>query len=128
MTIKFFYAFVPTYGYGSTAFHRHIISAGVFFYSNTLQIVFVDYAVTDMDCFDDYSNAAPREKQLGEIVLLHLFCTLTNLSLSIKQLFLLEYEGFSINGHIALGLIYIQKKELMSLMTINLLICLELFV
>ena len=39
----------------------------------------------------------------------------------------LEYE-FTINGHIALGIIYIQRKELMSLMTINLLICLKLFV
>ena len=41
---------------------------------------------------------------------------------------MLEYEVFFINGHIALGLIYIQKKELMSLMTINLLICLKCFV
>ena len=40
---------------------------------------------------------------------------------------MLEYE-FSINGHIALGFIYTQRKELISLMTINLLICLELFV
>ena len=57
------YAFAPTYLDGSTNFHRHIISGVVFFYSNKIQSVFVDYAITDMGCFDDYSDAAPHSKK-----------------------------------------------------------------
>ena len=34
------YAFVPTYGYGSTAFHLNIISVVVFSYSNKPQSMF----------------------------------------------------------------------------------------
>ena len=47
------YAFVPTYGDGSTDFHRQMISVVVFFYSNTPQNILVDYAVTEMVCFGD---------------------------------------------------------------------------
>ena len=60
-----FYKYVPTYGDYSTDFHCHMISGVVIFYSNTLQIILVDYAVTDMGCFDDYSDAAPRGKTMG---------------------------------------------------------------
>ena len=42
------YVFAPTYGYGSTAFHRHIISVVLFSYSNILQSVLVDYSDTEM--------------------------------------------------------------------------------
>ena len=59
-----YYAFEPTYAYGSTNFNRHMISVVVFFYSNTLKIILVYYAVTDMGCFDDYSDAAPRAKTM----------------------------------------------------------------
>ena len=48
------YAFAPTYGDGSTAFHHHMTSVVVFFYSHTLKHMLVDYAVTEMGCFDDY--------------------------------------------------------------------------
>ena len=41
-----------------------MISVVVFSYSNTLQSMLVDYAVTDMGCFDDYSDAAPRAKTM----------------------------------------------------------------
>ena len=41
-----------------------MISVFVLSYSNTLQIILVDYAVTDMGCFDDYSDAAPRAKTI----------------------------------------------------------------
>ena len=41
-----------------------MISVVVFFYSNTLKTLLVDYAVTEMGCFDDYSNAALREKTM----------------------------------------------------------------
>ena len=58
------YAFVPTYGDGYTAIHRHMIAVVVFFSSNTLKSILVDYAVTDMGCFDKYSDAAPRAKTL----------------------------------------------------------------
>ena len=55
------YVFAPTYGDGSTAFHRHMIS--VFYpYSNTLQNMLADYEVTEMGCFDDYLDAVTRDK------------------------------------------------------------------
>ena len=58
------FSFAPTYGYEFTAFHHHMISVVVFFYSNTLQSVLVDYAVTEIGCFDDYYDAAPRAKTM----------------------------------------------------------------
>ena len=75
------YAFAPTYGDGYTSFQRYMISVVVFYSSNKLQIMFVGYTVTDMGCFDDYSDSAPHSKKLGEMVLLTLFCTLPNVSL-----------------------------------------------
>ena len=48
------YTFAPTYGDGSTAFHRNMISVVVFSYSNALQSLLVDHAVTEMGCFGDY--------------------------------------------------------------------------
>ena len=41
-------AFTPIYGDRSTAFHGHMISVVVFYYSNKLQSMLVDYAVTEM--------------------------------------------------------------------------------
>ena len=58
------YKYVPTYGDESTGYHRHMISVVVFFYSNTLKIMLLGYAVTEMGCFDDYSDAAPRAKTM----------------------------------------------------------------
>ena len=57
------YAFAPSYGDGSTAFHRHMISVDVFFYSNALEIMLVDYVVTEIGFFDDYLYAEPRAKK-----------------------------------------------------------------
>ena len=45
---------MPTYGDESTGYHSHMISVVVFFYSNTLKIMLVDYAVIYMGCFNDY--------------------------------------------------------------------------
>ena len=58
------YVFAPTYGDGSTAFRRHMISVFVFSYSNTIKIMLVDYGVTEMGHFDDYLDAAPRAKSM----------------------------------------------------------------
>ena len=58
------YKYVPTYGDESNGYHRHMISDVVFFYSNTLKSMLVDYAVTEMGCFGDYSDAAPRAKNM----------------------------------------------------------------
>ena len=58
------YVFAPTYGDGSTDFQRHVISVVAFFYSNTLKSMLVDYLVTEMGCFDDYSDAAPHAKTM----------------------------------------------------------------
>ena len=41
-----------------------MISVVVFFYSNTLKSMLVDYAVTEMGCFDDYLDAAPHAKTM----------------------------------------------------------------
>ena len=63
------YAFAPTYGDGSTAFHCHMISVLVYSYSNELQCILVDYVVTEMGWFDGYSNAAPRAKTMrGNVI------------------------------------------------------------
>ena len=56
------YTFATTYGYTSTNFHHHMVPVVVFFYSNTLKIMLVDYAGTDMGCFGEYSDDAPRAK------------------------------------------------------------------
>ena len=58
------YKYVPTNGYESTGYHCHMISVFVFFYSNTLKSMLVDYEVTEMGCFDDYSDDAPRAKNM----------------------------------------------------------------
>ena len=58
------YKYVPTYGDEYTGYHRHMISVVVFFYSDTLKSMCVDYAVTDMGCFGVYSDAAPRAKTM----------------------------------------------------------------
>ena len=58
------YKNVPRHGDESTGYHHHMISAVVFFYSNTLKSMLMDYAVTEMFCFDDYSDAAPRAKNM----------------------------------------------------------------
>ena len=50
---------MPTYGDESTGYHCCMISVVVFFYSNTLKSMLVDYTITDMGCFDDYLDAAP---------------------------------------------------------------------
>ena len=75
------YAFAPTYGYGSTYFHRHMISVVLFFYSNTLQSMLVDYKITEMGCFDDCSDAEPRAKTMRgngiNTFLLHIFQCIT---------------------------------------------------
>ena len=62
--IKNNYALAPTYADGSTAFNCHIISVVFFSSSNKLQSMLVDYAVTDMGCFDDSLDAAPHAKTM----------------------------------------------------------------
>ena len=57
------YKYVPTYGYESTGYHRHMISV-FFFYSNTLKSMLVDCAVADMGYFYDYPDAVPRAKTM----------------------------------------------------------------
>ena len=67
------YAFTPTYGDEFTDLHRHMISVVVFSCSNTLQSMIVGYAVTEMGCFYDYLDTAPRAKKMREMVILTLF-------------------------------------------------------
>ena len=85
------YKYVPTYGDESTGYHRHMISVVVFFYSNTLKIMLVDYAVTYMGCFDDYSDADTRAKTMRGNDITHFFCTFPNVSLSSKQTLLHQH-------------------------------------
>ena len=58
------YTFAPTYGDESTGYNRHMISVVVFFYSNKLKHMLVDYAVTEMVCFDDYLDVSPHVKTM----------------------------------------------------------------
>ena len=59
------YKFAPTYRDESTAYHCHMISVVVFFYSNKLKVMLVDYLVTYMGCFDDYYDSARRAKTMS---------------------------------------------------------------
>ena len=58
------YKFGPLYGGEYTGFHCHMISVVVFSYSETLESMLVDYAVTEMGSLDDYSDAAPQGKSM----------------------------------------------------------------
>ena len=53
----------------------------LFFFSNMIIIILVDYAVTDMSCFDDYLDAAPRAKKMRvnyiTTFLLHIYQCIT---------------------------------------------------
>ena len=63
------YTFAPTYGDESTGYHCHMISVVVFLYSNTLKSMLVVYALTDIGCFDDYSDADTRVKTMrGNVI------------------------------------------------------------
>ena len=42
--------------------HNFFTAVTIFSYSNTLKSMLVVYAVTEMSCFDDYSDAVPRTK------------------------------------------------------------------
>ena len=54
----------PLYGGESTGFHRHMISVVVFYYSETLGRMLVEYAATVMGFLDDYSDADPNHKSI----------------------------------------------------------------
>ena len=58
------YNVFPFYGGESTGFHCHMISVVVFYYSETLESMLVDYASTEMISLDDYSDAAPKGKSI----------------------------------------------------------------
>ena len=77
------YAFTPTYGDVSTAFQLHMMSVVMFSSFKKLQSMLVDYSVTDIGCFDDYSDAAPHAKTMSgngiTSFLLHIFqCIIVN--------------------------------------------------
>ena len=59
-----FMNFGPLYGSESTGFHRHMILVVVFSYSETLESMLVDYAVTEMGFLDDYLDTAPQGKSI----------------------------------------------------------------
>ena len=58
------YKFGPLYGGESTGFHCRMISVVVFYYSETLDSMLVEYAATEMGFLDDYSDAAPEGKSI----------------------------------------------------------------
>ena len=61
---KIDFTFATTYGDESTGYNCHMISVVVFFYWNTIKIMLVDYAGTEMGCFGDYLDASPRAKTM----------------------------------------------------------------
>ena len=68
------YKFGPKYGGEFTVFHRHMISVVLFFYSETLKSVLVEYAATEMCFLDDYSDAYPNQKSIrGNGITTYLF-------------------------------------------------------
>ena len=56
------YKFGPKYGVELTGFHRQMISVVVFYYSETLKSMLVEYAATEMVFLDYYSDADPNHK------------------------------------------------------------------
>ena len=56
--------FWPLYGGECTGFHHHMISVVVFSYSETLEIMLVDYAVTEIGFLGGYSDADPQGKSM----------------------------------------------------------------
>ena len=87
------YKYGPTYGDESTGYHLHMISVVVFFYSNTPKIMLVDYAVTDMNFFDDYLDAAPRAKTMRENGITTFILHLTR-CITLRQKILLQQHLF----------------------------------
>ena len=51
---------MPTYGDESTGYNPLV----VFFYSNKIKSMMVDYSVREMGCFGDYFDAAPPDKTI----------------------------------------------------------------
>ena len=81
--------FGPLHGGESAGFHRHMISVVVFSYSWTIEIMLVDYAVTEMGSLDDYLHAAPQGKSMRRngitTFLLHVSqCTIFNKTNRVK--------------------------------------------
>ena len=80
----------PKYGGESTGLHQHMISVVVFSYSETLKIVLIEYAATEMGFLDDYSDADPNHKSIrGNGITTFLFhvsqCIIFNLTNRVKQ-------------------------------------------
>ena len=89
------YKFGPQYGSESTGFHRHMISVVVFSYSETLKSMLVEYAATEMDFLDDYSDADPNHKSIrGNDITTFLFhvsqCILFNLKNCVKTILIYD--------------------------------------
>ena len=89
------YKFGPLYGGESTGFHHHMISGVVFSYSETLNGMLVEYAVTEMGFLDDYSDADPNHKSIrGNGITTFLFhvtqCIIFNLTHSAKTVFIAD--------------------------------------
>ena len=58
------YKFGPLYGGESTGFHCHIIPVVVFYYSETIESMLVEYADTEMGFLDDYLEADTNHKSI----------------------------------------------------------------
>ena len=64
-----------------------MISVVVFSYSNTIQSILVNYAVTEMGCFDDYSDTAPHAKTIR-------WNSITNFILHVAQCIIVNQAKF----------------------------------
>ena len=81
----------PKYGGESTGFHQHMISVVVFTYAETLNILLIKYAATEMGFLDDYSDADPNHKIIrGNGITIFLFhvaqCIIFNLTNHVKTI------------------------------------------
>ena len=83
------YKLGPKYGSESSGLHQHMISVVVFSYSETLKIMLIKYAATEMVFLDYYSYADPNHKSIrGNGITTFLFhvsrCIIFNLTNHVK--------------------------------------------
>ena len=85
------YKLGPKYGGESSGLHRHMISVVVFYYSETLKIMLIEYKATEIGFLDYYSDSDPNHKGIrGNGITTFLFhvsqCIIFNLTTQVKTI------------------------------------------
>ena len=87
------YKLGPKYGGEFSGLHRHMISVVVFYYSETLKSMLIEYVATEMGFIDDYYDSDPNHKSIrGNGITTFLFhvaqCIIFNLKNQVKTIFI----------------------------------------